>query len=67
MVVRSFEIRTYKSGLVCNLARDLDDKLAKLQRDGWEIISVINTPCKEWEAGKGYFDSVLFTIIANHK
>lgn len=66
-MVRSFEVRTYKQGLVCDLARDLDDKLVTLQKDGWEIISVINTPCKEWESCKGYFDSVLFTIIAEHK
>ena len=66
-MVRSFEVRTYKQGLVHNLARDLDEKLVALQEDGWRIISVVNTPCKEWESCKGYFDSVLFTIIAEHK
>jgi hypothetical protein len=66
-MTRSFEVRTYKQGLVCNLARELDEKLTTLQQEGWEIVSVVNTPCKEWEANKGYFDSVLFTIIAKHK
>lgn len=66
-MVRSFEVRTHKQGLVCNLARDLDEKLAELQKDGWKIISVVDTPCKEWGASQGYFDSVLFTIIAEHK
>lgn len=66
-MVRSFEIRAHKPGLVHNLARDLDNKLVELQQDGWNIISVFNTPCREWEACKGYFDSVLFTIIAEHK
>ena len=66
-MVRSFEVRTYKQGLVCELARDLDKKLVALQQDGWKIISVVNIPCKEWEACKGYFDTVLFTIIAEHK
>ena len=66
-MVRSFEVRTDKQGLVCDLARDLDKKLVELQRNGWNIISVANTPCKEWEACKGYFDSVLFTIIAERK
>lgn len=66
-MIRSFEVRTYKQGLVCNLARDLNEKLVELQQNGWKIISVVDTPCKEWEACKGYFDSVLFTIIAEHK
>ena len=66
-MVRSFEVRTYKQGLVCELARDLDKKLVELQQSGWKIISVVNTPCKEWEACKGYFDTVLFTIIAELK
>lgn len=46
-MVRSFEVRTHKQGLVCDLARDLDKKLVELQQNGWEIISVFNTPCKE--------------------
>ena len=66
-MIRSFEVRTYKQGLVCKLSRDLDAKLIELQQSGWNIISVVNTPCKEWETCKGYFDSVLFTIIAEHK
>ena len=66
-MVRSFEVRAYKQGLVNGLARELDTKLLELQRDGWKIISVVSTPCKEWESCKGYFDSVLFTIIAEHK
>ena len=66
-MVRSFEVRTDKQGLVYNLARDLNEKLVDLQKKGWKIISVVDTPCKEWEACKGYFDSVLFTIIAEHK
>ena len=66
-MVRSFEVRTHKQGLVCELASNLDRKLVELQQNGWEIISVVNTPCKEWEACKGYFDTVLFTIIAEHK
>lgn len=66
-MIRSFEVRTYRQGWVHDLAKDLDRKLVELQKDGWEIISVVNTPCKEWEAGKGYFDSILFTIIAEHK
>lgn len=66
-MVRSFEVRTHNQGLVCYLAKDLDEKLVELQQDGWKIISVVDTPCKEWEACKGFFDSVLFTIIAEHK
>ena len=66
-MIRSFEVRTYRQGLVCELARNLDKKLIELQQDGWKIISVVDTPCKEWEASKGYFDTVLFTIIAEHK
>ena len=66
-MIRSFEVRTYKQGLVCELSRKLNEKLVELQNDGWKIISVVNTPCKEWEACKGYFDSVMFTIIAEHK
>lgn len=66
-MVRSFEVRTYKQGSVCDLARKLNERLVELQEDGWKIISVVNTPCKEWEACKGYFDSVLFTIIAEYK
>ena len=35
-MVRSFEVRTYKQGLVCDLARQLNEKLVKLQEDGWK-------------------------------
>ena len=66
-MVRSFEVRTNKQGLVCDLARNLNKKLVELQQDGWKIISVVDTPCREWEACNGYFDSVLFTIIAEHR
>lgn len=66
-MIRSFEVRTHNPRLVHNLARDLDEKLVELQQDGWEIISVTNTPCVEWDPDKGYFDSALFTVIAEHK
>ena len=66
-MVRSFEVRAYNQGLACNLASDLNKKLIELQQNGWKIISVVDTPCKEWEPCKGYFDSTLFTIIAEHK
>ena len=66
-MIRSFGVRSHKQALVGDLARELDRKLVALQEDGWKIISIVNTPCKEWEACKGYFDSVLFTIIAEHK
>ena len=66
-MIRSFEVRTDKRGLVCNLARKLNGKLIELQEDGWKIISVVDTPCREWESCVGYFDSVLFTIIAEHE
>lgn len=62
--IRSFGIRTNNPALVHNLAEDLDRKLAELQEDGWKILSVSNTPCKEWDSKKEYFDSILFTIIA---
>lgn len=62
--IRSFGIRTNNPALVHNLAEDLDRKLIELQEDGWKILSVSNTPCKEWDSKQGYFDSILFTIIA---
>ena len=66
-MVRSFGVRAYSQGLVCNLASDLDKKLIELQQNGCKIISVVDTHCKEWEPCRGYFDSTLFTIIAEHK
>ena len=66
-MIRSFEVRADSPALAGNLARDLDKKLVELQQDGWKIISVVDIPCKEWEACKGYFYTVLFTIIAEHK
>ena len=65
-MIRSFEIRAINKSQVCNLSRRLDDKLHMLQENGWEIISVFNTPCEEYEAGVGCFNSTLFTIIAKH-
>lgn len=49
-----------------DLARDLDNELCRLQRKGWTIINVVSTPCVEWDYPK-YFDSTLFTIIAEHE
>ena len=66
-MIRSFEVRAYKKGLVCDLARDLDKELVKLQKEGWNIISIYNVPCEEYESCVGYFDSVLFVIIAEHE
>lgn len=63
-MVRSFEVRAKKKSLVCNLSRDLDELLIDLQSKGWNIINVISTPCNEYDFKDGYFDSTLFTIIA---
>lgn len=65
-MIRSFEVRAINKAQVCNLSRRLNDKLHMLQENGWEIISVFNTPCEEYEACVGYFNSTLFTIIAKH-
>jgi len=65
-IVRSFEVRANKKALVNDLARDLDSKLCELQREGWTILNVVSTPCIEWDYPK-YFDSMLFTIIAEHE
>ena len=65
MVIRAFSVRADKKELVNSLSNKLDDKLIELQRDGWEIMQVESTPCREWDYPK-YFDSTLFTIIAKH-
>lgn len=65
-MVRSFEVRARNAGSVCFLSKDLDRKLAILQENGWKILNVISCPCKEWDYPK-YFDSTLFTIIAEHE
>lgn len=65
-MVRSFEVRASKKDLVRNLSSDLDRKLIMLQQKGWKIVSVISTPVKEWDY-PDYFDSILFTIIADHE
>lgn len=63
-MVRSFEVRAKKKSLVCNLSRDLDELLNDLQSKGWRIINVVSTPCNEYSFKDGYFDSTLFTVIA---
>ena len=63
-MIRSFEVRAINKLQVCNLSRRLDDKLHMLQENGWEVISIFHTPCKEYESCEGYFTSSLFTIIA---
>lgn len=62
-MVRSFSVRATSEGLVSSLSNKLDEELIGLQNEGYKIISVISTPCKEWDYPK-YFDSTLFTIIA---
>lgn len=64
-MVDSFSVRANKEALVCNLGNMLSEKLQELQNDGWKIISVTSTPCKEYDYPK-YFDSTLFTIVAEH-
>ena len=66
-MVRAFEVRAKKKSLVCDLSHDLDSLLNDLQRDGWRIINVVSTPCSEYSFKDGYFDSTLFTIIAEIK
>lgn len=63
-MVRAFEVRATKEELVCSLARDLNEKLMRLQDDGWTIISVTPTKCREYHYPKP-FESTLFTIIAS--
>lgn len=63
-MIRSFTVSTDKPGLVRDLGRDLNEKLIELQKCGWKIISVTPVPCKEWEFGKGYFDTTMFVIVA---
>lgn len=65
-MIRSFEVRARSSVEVCYLAEKLDKKLIELQEDGWTIISIFNTPCEEFEYPKN-FDSILFTIVAQHE
>lgn len=65
-MIRSFEVRATKEELVCNLSRDLDRELIRLQGIGCKIISVISTPVKEYDYPK-YFNSTLFTIIAERE
>lgn len=66
MIVRAFEVRANKEMLVCNLARDLDSELRKLQDNGWMVMSVTATKCKEYDYPKP-FESTLFTIVASHE
>ena len=63
-IVKAFEVRAKKKSLVCNLSQDLNSLLEDLQREGWRIINVVSTPCTEYDFKDGYFDSTLFTIIA---
>ena len=64
-MIKAFSVRASKEGLVKDLASDLNAKLNQLQCDGWKILSVASTQCKEWDYPK-YFDSTLFTIVAEH-
>ena len=62
--VHSFEVRATNKNSVPYLARTLECKLTELQNNGYNIISVIPTECKEYEY-PDYFSSTLFTIIAS--
>lgn len=66
-MIRSFTVSTYKPGLVHELGRMLDRELVDLQERGWKIISVTPVPCKEWDSGKGYFDTMMFVIVAERE
>lgn len=63
-IVKAFEVRSKKKSLVCNLSQDLNSLLNDLQHEGWIITNVVSTPCVEYDFKDGYFDSTLFTIIA---
>ena len=63
-IVKSFEVRATKKSLVCDLSQDLNSLLNDLQCEGWRIINVVSTPCIEYDFKDGYFDSTLFTVIA---
>ena len=63
-IVKAFEVRAKKKFLVCNLSQDLNSLLNNLQYEGWRIINVVSTPCVKYSCKDGYFDSTLFTIIA---
>lgn len=64
-MVRAFSVRATSEGLVSSLGNKLDEELIKLQHEGWKVISVESAPCKEYDYPK-HFDSILFTIIAEH-
>lgn len=63
-ITKAFGVRAKKKFLVCNLSQDLNSLLEDLQREGWRIINVVSTPCIEYDFKDGYFDSTLFTIVA---
>lgn len=65
-MVRAFEVRARKKGLVCNLSQDLDAKLFTLQKAGWKILNVFCTECEEWDYPEKFKSSV-FTIVAEMK